>query len=106
MLYSRLMVMSFPFVTTVERNERQKKKDVISANNKVPCAVSKENAVKSHEGKITSSVNEKNVQDMICLSNLEEIVFFTSSSRCLLDEIKTKPPKSKVNYDKYLEFFE
>ena len=72
-------MMSAPFGPIVERTERQK------------CSV----------------IEKKNLpQYMPHVSNFEEIVFFTSSSRCLLDEIKTIAPSPKVDYDKYLEFFE
>jgi hypothetical protein len=107
MLYSRFMVMSFPFVSIIERNERQKKLDAISLNKPNVDEVINKNAVISEKSKQTLNIETNNrTQDMVCLSNLEEIVFFTSTSRCLLDEMKTNRSTTKVDYDKYLEFFE
>lgn len=104
MLYSHFIVMSFPFVNVVERNERQKKINIIPSNKSTPLVVNKESSVNSKENK-PSVVTEKNVQNMVCLSNLEEIVFLTSSSRGSLYNMKSTP-KPVVDYDKYLDFFE
>lgn len=107
MLCSRFMVMSFPFVSIIERNERQKKLDAISLNKSNANEGINKSAVISNQPKQTINIEKNNqTQDMVCLSNLEEIVFFTSTSRCLLDEMKTNRSTTKVNYDKYLEFFE
>lgn len=107
MLCSRFMVMSFPFVSIIERNERQKKLDAISLNKQNANEGINKSAVISNQPKQTINIDKNNqTQDMVCLSNLEEIVFFTSTSRCILDEIKSNRSTTKVDYDKYLEFFE
>lgn len=96
MLYSRLMVMSFPFVTVVERNEKRKKMDLLGGDNIITPKQSQ---------KCPKPEPKNESQDMICLSNLEEIVFSTSSSRCLMDEMRLTP-RPPIDYDKYLDFFE
>ena len=107
MLYSRFMVMSFPFVSIIERNERQKKLDTISLNKTNANEGINKSAVISNQPKQTINIEKNNqTKDMVCLSNLEEIVFFTSTSRCILDEMKSNRSTTKVDYDKYLEFFE
>ena len=107
MLCSRFMVMSFPFVSIIERNERQKKLDPISLNKpNVDEVINKNTVVSDKPQKTLNNGKNSQTQDMVCLSNLEEIVFFTSTSRCLLDEMKYTGTTKKVDYDKYLEFFE
>ncbi len=120
MLFSKFMVMSFPFITVIEKNERQKKLDAISLskNNKEPNIfpdnknIVGDNTLK--EIKVMETIRERNISecpnsnDMVCLSNLEEIVFYTSTKKCLLTELyntknNDKPP---VDYDKYLDLFE
>tara|TARA_Y100000389_G_scaffold155236_2_gene155855 strand:+ start:1615 stop:1965 length:351 start_codon:yes stop_codon:yes gene_type:complete len=116
------MVMSFPFITVIEKNERQKRLDAISLkkSNKESKIISdnKNNIVdnnSSKEMKDVETIREKNISEysslndnIICLSNLEEVVFYTSTKKCLLTELynpgkKVKPP---VDYDKYLDLFE
>ncbi len=98
MLYSQFMVMSFPFVTVVERNEKRKKMGLVGGDN--------DNIIHPKQSQKCPKPEPKNEsQDMICLSNLEEIVFSTSSSRCLMDEIRVTP-RPPIDYDKYLDFFE
>lgn len=97
MLSSRLMVMSFPFVTVVERNEKRKKMDLVGGDN----------IIRPEQSQKCPNPEPKNEsQCMICLSNLEEIVFSTSSSRCLMDEMRLIPRPPPIDYDKYLDFFE
>lgn len=51
----------------------------------------------------------KETEVMVCLSNLEEIVFYTHSSRCLLTELsgkKNTKTQTVDYYDKYLDYFE
>lgn len=96
MLYSKFMVMSFPFVAVVERNEKKKKLGVV--NN--------EKFVRDEQSQKCPKPEPKNQsQDMVFLSNLEEIVFSTSPSRCLMDEMRVTP-RPPIDYDKYLDFFE
>ncbi len=96
MLSSQFMVMSFPFVTVVERNEKRKKMDLLGGDNIIPPKQSQ---------KCPKPEPKNESQDMVCLSNLEEIVFSTSSSRCLMDEMRLTP-RPPIDYDKYLDFFE
>ena len=120
MLFSRFMVMSFPFITVIEKNEKQKKLDAISLSNNnkehniVPDNKNIVGDNTNKEIKVMETIRERNISecpalyDMICLSNLEEIVFYTSTKKCLLTELyntenKVKPP---VDYDKYLDLFE
>ena len=108
MLYSNFMVMSFPFITVIEKNERQKKLETISLEKpNIPSNIHE----KSQKVTIESTAKPQQEKcpknyDMVCLSNLEEIVFYTSSSRCLLSELKLNSKPSNVDYDKYLDFFE
>ena len=92
------MVMSFPFVRVIEKNERDKKSREVYPN--------KANAItelKNPQQKQKEKCPEK--YDMI--SNLEYFSFYTSTSRCLLDDIKRPTPKAfPPNYDKYFEYFE
>tara|TARA_Y100000389_G_scaffold191825_1_gene218579 strand:+ start:1440 stop:1664 length:225 start_codon:yes stop_codon:yes gene_type:complete len=74
------MVMSFPFIAVVERNERQKKEAV---NNLLPVD-----------------------RNMICLSNLDEIVFYPCSRKEIFSALRPNMNKPPVDYDKYLDFFE
>jgi hypothetical protein len=88
--------MSFPFITVVERNERQKKEaannlsqvdyDIISKNKESP----------------KKEICDKD--NMICLSNLDEIVFYPCPRKSIFSKLKYNKPR--VDYDKYLDFFE
>tara|TARA_Y100000389_G_C17253524_1_gene409342 strand:+ start:44 stop:319 length:276 start_codon:yes stop_codon:yes gene_type:complete len=91
--------MSFSLMKDAGKNE---KKNGVSLNKSCTHAVNTKDSEKVCEKKIQKPQH----QDMLCLSNLEEIVFFTSTSRCLLDEMKDVPSKPAVEYDKYLDFFE
>ena len=97
MLRCKFLVMSFPFITVVEKNERQKQLPPKSI----------EKTVANTTANVNDIPPKKNPEkcDMICLSNLEEIVFYTSTSQCLLNEMKV-PTKQPVDYDKYLDYFE
>lgn len=115
MMFTRFMVMSFPFITLIEKNEKQKRLDAISLKKKGGDYHNENNTINaSKEVKPVKAICQKDIgksansNDMICLSNLEEIVFYTSTDKCLLDEIcnstnKSTPP---VDYDKYLHLFE
>ena len=83
--------MSFPLVKDSRKNENEKRTNSEDSEKRVVCE---------------KKSKRPQYQDMVCLSNLEEIVFFTSTSRCLLDEMKDVTSKSAVEYDKYLDFFE
>lgn len=112
--------MSFPFITVIEKNERQKRLDAISlskTNKETNIVSDNKNMVGDNNSKgikDVETIRERNMSeslnsnDMICLSNLEEVVFYTSTKKCLLTELyntekKVKPP---VDYDKYLDLFE
>ena len=107
MLYSNYMVMSFPFITVIERNEKLKRKNVLeqsSTSTNKGCPLSKE--CKKKDVAPDKEHCDK-YKDMVLLSNLEEVVFQTSSSKCLMDELfPQQKNKKKINYDKYLDFFE
>lgn len=116
MFYSNFMVMSFPFITMIEYNEKGKKNkraDTKPANIGSVCPEKRHNVTVGHEeckkNNNDSDINlrDKERCDMAFLSNLEDFVFYTSSSNCLMRELsretKTKNP---IEYDKYLEFFE
>lgn len=108
MLYSNIMVMSFPFITTIEKNERQKKINAISIEKiNTKTGNHSKNDIKSPESTIKPTSDQySETHDMICLSNLEEVVFYTSTSRCLLKELRCFSKSTPVDYDKYLDFFE
>ena len=99
MLYSNFMVISFPFVTLVERTEKVQKQNVSGEVNK---EIMKSPPTNSPPPKKLELNNER---DMICLSNLEEVVFYNSPYKCPFNETNKKK-KTPVDYDKYLEFFE
>lgn len=98
MFYSNFMVMSFPFITVVERYERQKKEAV----NKLPPVDS--NIISKN--KDTPKKENSYKDNMICLSNLDEIVFYPCPQKSIFAELRSNINKSPVDYDKYLDFFE
>jgi len=54
-------------------------------------------------------MNKKNnieTDDIICLSNLEEVVFYSPMPKYLSSETKSTLKAQQVDYDKYLEYFE
>ena len=115
MLHSNFMVMSFPFITAVEINEKKKKLDMISLN-KINTELTnssdkkpKTEPKKSETSQNNSSENTEK-ENMICLSNLEEVVFYKSSPKRTTNksnsERKNSIPLPFNNYDKYLDFFE
>ena len=114
MFYSNFMVMSFPFITMVEYNEKAKKNKQLDAKQLDTKQLdAKQYNIRSlcPEKSNKTSTNEKqsikNDCDMIFLSNLEEVVFHTSSSKCLMRELLPETKNTQpVEYDKYLEFFE
>lgn len=115
MFYSNFMVMSFPFITMVEYNEKAKKNKQLDAKQLDSKQLdSKQHNIRSlcpEKSNKSSSNEERSIEndcDMIFLSNLEEVIFHTSSSKCLMRELlpETKNTKQPVEYDKYLEFFE
>jgi len=105
------MIMNFPFITIVERNEKSKK----SINNLLPvdCNTASKNKDISNKNIQNKEIQNKEIlneyDNMICLSNLEEIVF-DSSCPCprkyIFDSLKPNKSKSNIDYDKYLDFFE
>ena len=109
MFYSNFMVMSFPFITMVEYNEKAKKNKQLDAKQ----LDAKQHNIRSlcpEKSNKSSSNEERNIKndcDMIFLSNLEEVVLHTSSSKCLMRELLPETKNTEpVEYDKYLEFFE
>lgn len=95
-------VTSLSFVNQTERNEKQRKAS--SPPVAIPATVSPDiNVSKNKKGKESEKSLDKH--DMICLSNLEEVVFYTCTSQCLLHEIKASRG-CPVDYDKYLDYFE
>ena len=124
MFYSNFMVMSFPFITMVEYNEKAKKNKQLDAkqldtkqldtkqldakqHNIRSLCPEKSNKSSSNEERSIKNDGDKKYCDMIFLSNLEEVVFHTSSSECLMRELLPETKNTKpVDYDKYLEFFE
>ena len=95
------MVMSIPFISVIEQNERERKRererkgvnnfskpDSDDVINKLP------------------KTEDSHKENIICLSNLEEIVFYPCSQRPLNNVFKYKKCKPCVDYDKYLDFFE
>lgn len=107
MLYSNFMVMSFPFINMIEYNEKLKRKNALESSSTLTdksCSLSNE-----CKKKLVSPDKEHcdKYKDMVILSNLEDVVFLNSSSKCLMHELF--PPqknKKKIDYDKYLDFFE
>ena len=93
MLLCRILGINCPFITVIERNDRRKTRPT-NEFVMLPPIVSEVPQKKNPEK-----------YDMICLSNAEDIVFYTCSSQCLLNEmnVSAKPP---VNYDSYLDYFE
>tara|TARA_A100001011_G_C14321225_1_gene850754 strand:+ start:1157 stop:1468 length:312 start_codon:yes stop_codon:yes gene_type:complete len=103
------MVIRFPFVTSVERTEKDKNYNVSEENpkkRKPPPINLAPKKVKPPTTNLSSKKSEVyNERDMICLSNLEEVVFYNSPYKCPFNEINNKK-STPVNYDKYLDFFE
>ena len=65
----------------------------------------KSNKSSSNEERSIKNDGDKKHCDMIFLSNLEEVVLHTSSSKCLMRELLPETKNTKpVEYDKYLEF--
>lgn len=115
MLYSNFMVMSFPFITMVEHNEKKKRKNALELENNLSTVVADKSIntnidnknIKPSSKKCNKEHNKNEYKDMVILSNLDEVVFQTSSSKCLMDELFPKQKnKKEINYDKYLDFFE
>ena len=108
-MLTNFLVMGFPFITMIERKERQNTLDNINKKVGEPRKpLTLPPVPKSSEpSKNETDCRELTHDDMICLSNLEDVAFYTVSTNCLLDEINPNRKKKKyVDYDKYLDFFE
>ena len=108
MLYSNYIVMSFPFITQIEYDEKIKREKALMKSSSNPTnknySLSEENKKKSPHPVKEDCDKYKHAE---LLSNLEDVVFQTSSSKCLSHQLS--PPqknKKKIDYDKYLDFFE
>jgi hypothetical protein len=94
--------MNFSFRSVTNKSNQESEKHCESLQNSNKCKDKQQNAkTEIHEDRFQEN------QNMVCLSNLEEIVFYTQSSKCLLKEMKLyKEQQTPVDYDKYLDFFE
>ena len=128
------MVMRFPFVTSVDRTEKDKHHNVSEDNpkerNPPPTILTQKQIkspppdltpkkakspptnltpkkIKSHSTNLTSPKKSDihNERDMFFLSNLEEVVFNDSPYGCPFSTMNKKR-SPPVDYDKYLDFFE
>lgn len=109
MLYINLMVMSFPFITVIEHNEKLKRKNALelssnlTINNRSLCKESKKQDVSPNKEELDK------YQDMAIMLNYEEICFQPSptSPKCLMRKLFPEQKNKKIiDYDKYLDFFE
>ena len=113
MMYSNFLVMSFPFITQIEYDEKMKREKALKSSNNltnVNNIHANRAAKKKHEQCEKDSCNKTHCDkshNLTLLSNLEEIAFLSSPSRCSRCELFPASKEKKIiNYDKYLDFFE
>ena len=80
------IVMSFPFITEIERNELKKEKQKTKIETPIQPP--------------TPSKPGSQYESLVCLSNLEEIAYLPKGKN------KKHVNKTPVDYDKYLDYFE